>query len=136
MACDRHHPGLSESGIVRKKICKFSDHRPWHHHFREHVPRHSGGSQKDVIEVTRHGIQQLRGGSHGIFADHLSCQHISQQVRNEKQFRSMFHRRKPGTCLTEHLEDTVERQYLDAGPCVKIFFRNNGIQVLRSPVRI
>ena len=39
----------------------------------------------------------------------------------------MFHRRKAGACLTEHLEDAVERQYLDAGSCVELFFRNNGI---------
>ena len=115
MLPDRNDRNRPKAGNFLHIRCQCADCFTRCHKPSEIFLRQSDGGQYFRREPFAPRIHNLRRGGNGIFANLLTCQKVTERIRNEKQF---FRIGESGiTTLRQgvHLEQGVEIHNLDAG---------------------
>ena len=74
-----------------------------------------------VVEVACHRVEDLRGGSHGVFTDGIACKHIAQRVGDEEYLVGILERHVASLAHGIKLEKRVEVHKLYARLLVYLF---------------
>ncbi len=119
MSRDGYHLDiLAESGGLADLFCERADHCPRLCEFAELVAPQPDAHQELLVEISGIGVEQLGGGSHGVFADGLACQHIGEGIRDEEDLVGVFQSGAAVVAQGVELEKGVELHELYAGPVV------------------
>ncbi len=123
---DRHG---AQSGDFLHLGGKLADNGRRGGHGTELVARHAQRGHEVKVEVARHGVENLRGGSHRIFADSLACEQVAQCVGDEEHLVGLLEGTVPVAPHLIELEEGIEIHKLDARLLIDRLLRHGLLEV-------